>query len=194
MGPSLTRFEERLNAAPQIIHSNAAIAAEEQSLTLRPPNNRALTKPSKIISKRRIHPTSVLQPRIRNRGNSAVSILDPIECRRKQLQCLIRIARRPRQAQLFINPCDPGSVCFERQCTDRACIGVACPAGQRCSLGACSCAPGRSSCNGTCVDTAVDDANCGGCDRACANGTHCAAGTCVAADCQGQVATRSACA
>ncbi len=83
--------------------------------------------------------------------------------------------------------CEPGKVCFEGQCSDRACIGVACPAGQRCSLGACACASGRSTCNGQCVDTATDDANCGGCGRPCAAGTRCAAGTCLRADCQGQV-------
>jgi len=80
-------------------------------------------------------------------------------------------------------PCDPGSVCFQNLCTQKECVGVLCPAGQVCSGGACVCGPGRTTCSGQCVDLELDDANCGGCGNACAAGSSCAKGVCVADDC-----------
>jgi phospholipase C len=40
------------------------------------------------------------------------------------------------------------------------------------------CMAGQSMCNGSCVDTTVDDDNCGGCGHTCSGETHCGAGFC----------------
>ncbi len=43
-----------------------------------------------------------------------------------------------------------------------------------------TCPSGEAVCNGTCIDPAVDAANCGACGNACAAGSSCRAGACVA--------------
>ena len=50
-----------------------------------------------------------------------------------------------------------------------------------CSLGQCRvyCASGLTDCNGACVDTNEDIANCGQCDVACAGTTSCVSGVCT---------------
>ncbi|MDE2201895.1 MAG: hypothetical protein KGJ38_04120 [Burkholderiaceae bacterium] len=47
----------------------------------------------------------------------------------------------------------------------------------------CSCASGYSACSGTCVDTATDSNNCGGCGVVCPANTACSASACVPAAC-----------
>ena len=49
-------------------------------------------------------------------------------------------------------------------------------AGSDCA-GACAC-PSDAVCSGACVDTSVDDANCGGCDNPCGPDASCSAGAC----------------
>ena len=66
--------------------------------------------------------------------------------------------------------------------------GRACRADQRCAMGACVCAEGRSSCGGACVDVQRDDAHCGRCGHACAGRfpgatARCELGRCVPAAC-----------
>jgi hypothetical protein len=71
-------------------------------------------------------------------------------------------------------------------CTAKDCVGVICPAGQVCSLGACVCGPGETKCGDQCVNAQLDSVNCGGCGRGCDGGTSCAAATCIADDCAQQ--------
>ncbi|HSY25402.1 MAG TPA: hypothetical protein VK841_24930, partial [Polyangiaceae bacterium] len=47
-----------------------------------------------------------------------------------------------------------------------------------CGWSSCTCNPGYTLCNGVCVNEAADDANCGGCGKACASGVTCQAGVC----------------
>jgi hypothetical protein len=51
-----------------------------------------------------------------------------------------------------------------------------------CTGGVClkECLPGHTRCNGVCVDPSVEPAHCGACGNACAAGTVCAGGACVA--------------
>ena len=58
--------------------------------------------------------------------------------------------------------------------------GVRCTGGQACVAGACTCESG-SFCGDACVDTSVDRANCGGCDKPCGNPRTCSAGKCECA-------------
>ena len=60
--------------------------------------------------------------------------------------------------------------------------GNACPAGQRCSGGACvtTCPPGKTLCGHTCVDTTRDITNCGQCGNICGTSfPGCCGGQCV---------------
>ena len=63
--------------------------------------------------------------------------------------------------------------------------GMTCTSPQTCSNGRC-CGAGQTNCNGTCVSTQTDNANCGGCagtmgSMACDNGTQvCSGGSCLA--------------
>jgi hypothetical protein len=74
-------------------------------------------------------------------------------------------------------------VCRDLQNDNTNCglCGRVCPAGQVCSLGACSvsCAAGQTNCSGVCRDLTSDNNNCGACGRACSAGQACASGTCV---------------
>jgi hypothetical protein len=45
--------------------------------------------------------------------------------------------------------------------------GNACPNGGRCFEGVCGCPPGKTECNGRCVDLSSDDSNCGRCFNYC---------------------------
>jgi hypothetical protein len=96
------------------------------------------------------------------------------------------------------NPCPAGYVCWDRM--SGVCLPLACPSGDTGS----GCAFGRSTtgwiegvcCNGTCVDTWEDPANCGTCGKACASGT-CTGGLClpeVGSDCQPSCAKGWVCA
>jgi hypothetical protein len=49
------------------------------------------------------------------------------------------------------------------------------------------CEAWRQACGGVCVDVQTDPANCGGCGRACAPGTTCAAGLCSGPPCAGRL-------
>lgn len=60
------------------------------------------------------------------------------------------------------------------------------------------CAPGRTRCDGDCVDTSRDVANCGDCGNACANGESCQGGVCRGAPmmmtgCKGAVGCLNMC-
>jgi hypothetical protein len=79
--------------------------------------------------------------------------------------------------------CAPDSVCAQGACVARACVGVACGVGEVCSQGHCVCGPGRTQCGDSCVDLALDDANCGMCGKACAAGESCAGSACLTRDC-----------
>lgn len=57
------------------------------------------------------------------------------------------------------------------------CNGSTCTAPLMCSGGVCGCGAGKSLCNGQCIDTQMDNANCGGCGLACPSG--CTAGECI---------------
>lgn len=64
--------------------------------------------------------------------------------------------------------------------------GLACGAGEVCSVGQCGgeCIGGTTQCGDRCVDIMLDPAHCGGCDQACDPGEVCSAGSC-GTDCQG---------
>jgi hypothetical protein len=47
-----------------------------------------------------------------------------------------------------------------------------------CSAGKCDCPGGRTLCDGVCVQTNTDRANCGACNNACLILFKCAGGTC----------------
>ena len=98
-------------------------------------------------------------------------------------------------------PCGDAAYCSNGTCTSRLAIGASCQstiecASNNCSNGLC-CAAGRTNCNGTCVDLAGDDANCGTCGFACTAGQRqCRSGQCLlddgqpcstAADCAGGI-------
>ncbi len=60
----------------------------------------------------------------------------------------------------------------------------ACPSGQSCLAGECTCAAGLHACPSDagaplCIDTESDNAHCGSCTHVCAPGLTCSAGTCV---------------
>lgn len=68
--------------------------------------------------------------------------------------------------------------------------GTACGAGQTCTGGDClasSCPDGQVRCDGACVDTATNDANCGACGKACPAGSGCCGGGCCEGCCDGTV-------
>lgn len=78
-------------------------------------------------------------------------------------------------------PCVPdcsGRVCGADPTCGESC-GPDCSAGATCSsAGTCVCGAGRTYCGASCVDTATDAANCGGCGRSCSGGT-CTGGSCL---------------
>lgn len=82
--------------------------------------------------------------------------------------------------------CDPLSVCYQGDCTERACVGVVCSSGQQCRAGLCACGEGERICNGVCTDTRVDDGNCGGCGNVCTGGSKCGGGECISQQCGSQ--------
>lgn len=64
----------------------------------------------------------------------------------------------------------PDDGCESDPKTDRDNCGICgnkCAPGVACVNGKCGCPPGQTNCNGTCVDTANDDANCGACAVKC---------------------------
>jgi hypothetical protein len=105
--------------------------------------------------------------------------------------------------------CGDGScadTCCDGACVDTGAnpahcggCGFACPDGHSCVGGqcqcqvscpppkspnpdngcACECPSGTAECGGTCVDTQIDPANCGGCNIACAVGETCSNGVCL---------------
>lgn len=85
------------------------------------------------------------------------------------------------------SPCGPDQVLCDDVCTSTnvdaancgAC-GMACLAGEVCSLGTCSatCGGGTTQCGSSCVDVSNDPAHCGACDKACVAGEVCSAGAC----------------
>jgi hypothetical protein len=74
-------------------------------------------------------------------------------------------------------------VCVDTSADPANCggCGVACPADQVCSAGACAsaCAQGLTQCGHGCVDTATDILNCGSCGISCQLGQRCEQGQCV---------------
>ncbi len=67
------------------------------------------------------------------------------------------------------NICAPGYTCINGTCV--------CLAGKA-SNETCLCTTGNILCNGTCIDKAFDDNNCGKCGNACVSGSFCSEGTC----------------
>ena len=59
--------------------------------------------------------------------------------------------------------------------------GHACPPGQVCIHGTCSCPSGLTYCGTQCVNTLTDNSNCGACGRLCSPGMACIDGACVLA-------------
>lgn len=55
------------------------------------------------------------------------------------------------------------------------------------------CGGTTTACGGTCVDTATDDAHCGGCEAPCATGTYCSGGVCTLNCGAGQTACNGTC-
>jgi len=53
-----------------------------------------------------------------------------------------------------------------------------CGTGQLCVAGSCVCPPYQSFCNGACIPTSIDPANCGGCGVQCKGAEVCSAGSC----------------
>ena len=58
-------------------------------------------------------------------------------------------------------------------CRNGTCVKVTCDCGPS------GCPTGKTLCNGVCVDTQSDAANCGSCYTACPSGSTCQSGTCV---------------
>ncbi len=74
--------------------------------------------------------------------------------------------------------CPPGLACLERQCLATTCTSGT--AGQPCEQGD----GGQGACCGTsCLDTAADPNNCGGCGVKCASVEVCVQGSCVVPQC-----------
>ena len=69
----------------------------------------------------------------------------------------------------------------------------ACAPGQVCVNGQCSCAAYQSLCNGACIPTTMDPANCGDCGQTCAAGSVCSGGGCVGSCLPGLTACDGAC-
>jgi hypothetical protein len=78
-------------------------------------------------------------------------------------------------------PMAPTPTCVNTQTSNANCgaCGVACPTGQTCQMGACTCGTGQTLCGRTCVNTMTDRANCGACGRACPMGQSCTGAMCV---------------
>jgi hypothetical protein len=69
--------------------------------------------------------------------------------------------------------------CKSGKCTPKT-NGTACGslAGAVCQQGICRCPDGLTNCDGTCVDTATDETNCGTCGDTCLAGQTCVNGAC----------------
>ena len=85
--------------------------------------------------------------------------------------------------------CPVCKTCVKGKCKPQP-NGTACGADQACRNGEClptSC-PGRLvRCNGACVDTTSDDANCGACGNTCPAGSSCCGGGCCEGCCDGSI-------
>jgi hypothetical protein len=73
-------------------------------------------------------------------------------------------------------PCDEGCAPADTCACDLRCDTEL----EACEDSVCVCRAGLTRCDGACVDTRADAANCDGCGKACGVGTVCADGACVA--------------
>jgi hypothetical protein len=90
-----------------------------------------------------------------------------------------------------------GGKCLETQSDPANCgqCGVACPANQVCSKGACGkgCAAGLTKCDAACVDITGSQANCGTCGKACPADQTCWQSACICPAGQGACGDNGAC-
>jgi hypothetical protein len=93
----------------------------------------------------------------------------PIDCGDPCAEC-VGNACQPKQ-------CPPGHQCVDGQCTCQ----VSCPPpmSPNSATCACECPTGQTECNGACVDTQTDPANCGACGVTCTGGKTYQGGSCV---------------
>jgi hypothetical protein len=73
-----------------------------------------------------------------------------------------------------------GKACGADDGCGSPCQTGSCPSAQTCISGSCMCTGGLVPCNGHCIDTQTDPANCGSCGHSCAS-NQCASGLCVCA-------------
>jgi hypothetical protein len=74
-----------------------------------------------------------------------------------------------------------GSDCVNLTTSNENCgaCGMACPAGQSCENGACTCPSAQRLCGNECKTTATDPTNCGACGTICATGQTCGGSQCA---------------
>jgi hypothetical protein len=93
-----------------------------------------------------------------------------------------------------LTPCKGGCVDVTNDVNNCGVCGYVCAADQECIASACAstrtdtivetkkCAEPTEECDGICIDTTVDPANCGGCSQACPEGQTCKHGVCGCPD------------
>lgn len=74
--------------------------------------------------------------------------------------------------------CLTGEICRNGECARSCTTTSQCPSGQTCQTGACQACSGTI-CDGACVDTTTDPANCGVCGKVCSGGQTCSNKQCA---------------